>query len=121
MTRWSTGVWLWPSLAVTLAALHGAPADAAALRCGSRIVSRGDSAHQVASVCGEPIDVVQRVEIRTVRSADAACVARADGQPCVAVAREVVIEQWTYDFGANKLVKRLTFEDGVLTRIDSVR
>jgi hypothetical protein len=112
------------SVAIALVALLQCAAARAELRCGTRVVSRGDSAHRVASICGAPADVVQRVEFRTVRSGVAPCVAKADGQPCAAQAeltRQVVIEEWTYDFGANKLLQRLTFEDGVLTRVDSAR
>ena len=113
------------AVAFVLAVLQAAVAGADALRCGARIVSRGDSAHQVASICGDPVDVVPRVEYRTLRRGPVTgCVESVDGQHCAAQAeetREVVIEEWTYDLGANKLVKRLTFEDGVLTRIRSVR
>jgi hypothetical protein len=112
-------------VAIALAALLQCAAAGAELRCGARLVSRGDPAHRVASICGEPDAVVQRVEYRTVRrGVGAAWVGTANGQPCAAReerTREIVIEEWTYDFGANRLVQRLTFEDGVLTRIDSAR
>ena len=31
--------------------------------------------------------------------------------------REVIVEEWLFNFGPNKLMRRVTFENGVVTRV----
>ena len=92
--------------------------------CGSRIVSRGDSLYQVRSTCGEPDDAQHRVETRTVRTRARIPCARtesASGKCSTEVERstDVVIDEWTYDLGRQKLIRLLTFVDGKLYRVET--
>jgi hypothetical protein len=98
-------------------------ARADSLSCKGRIVSTGDSRYRVRSICGEPDDLQQRTEYRTLRG-------RVVG-PCYRVNTklrcknteehvvEYVIEVWTYDFGKHRFVQYLTFEQGQLVRVES--
>jgi hypothetical protein len=101
---------------------HVAHADG--MYCGSRIVSRGDSLFQVRSTCGEPDDAQHRVETRTVRTRARVPCARtesASGKCSTEVERstDVVIDEWTYDLGRQKLIRLLTFVDGKLHRVET--
>ncbi len=122
-TSHRTSVLTWGALlgAACLAISPSARADS--LSCNSRIVSTGDSRYEVRAVCGEPDDVTQRVEYRTLRG-------RVVG-PCLRDGRrircsrteevvvEVVIDEWLYDFGRNRFIQHLTFEQGLLATVKS--
>jgi hypothetical protein len=99
-------------------------AHADSLRCGRRIVATGDSLHTVRSVCGEPTAQRRRVETRIVRRRVEVDCGTPDepGRRCIRVvsrAREVQIDEWTYDFGPLRFVQYLTFVDGWLTTVEA--
>ncbi len=110
--------------AVMALLLLSLPAGADTLRCGSRLVSRGDSLYRVRSVCGEPDDAVRRFEVWTSGRAATArdCGDSVDG-PCSGfeeLSTRIQFDEWIYDFGRNRLLHRLTFEQGSLTRVESI-
>lgn len=85
------------------------------LRCKNRIVSNGATQYEVRSTCGEPAMVTSRVENRVVREVvRSRCAAGTTCSRVVENVVEVVIEEWTYDFGKRRLIEYLTFEQGVL-------
>jgi hypothetical protein len=91
------------------------------MTCRDRIASTGDSLYEVRAVCGEPDAANRRVEYRTFR-VRGACRGEGDRRVCerdVEHTVEVVIDEWIYDFGKNRFVRYLTFEQGYLCRIDS--
>ena len=104
--------WLLP-LGLTLAAVS--PAHAA-FRCGSHLVSEGDTRSEVIARCGDPTEIDQRSAILR--------------QPVVWVGGrpysvgnglvEVPVEVWVYNLGPSKLMRRLRFEDGLLVDIDTL-
>jgi uncharacterized protein DUF2845 len=101
------------ALGLSLAAI--APAHAA-FRCGSHLVTEGDTRSEVVAKCGEPTEINQKSAILR--------------QPTVWVGGrrfvvgnglvEIPIEVWVYNLGPNKLMRRLRFEDGVLVDIDTM-
>jgi hypothetical protein len=93
----SRSVWL-ASFLVMFAAV---PAEA--MRCGNKVVSRGDTQYQVRQRCGEPDDISRRWITVYQRVG-----------PDREVAVDVEVVEWLYDFGRNRLVTRLRFVDGVL-------
>ena len=99
--------------------LWAATATANGLRCENKLVQTGDSAYDVKSLCGPPDDVQQRTEKRRVRRA----VQRECAQgPCTIVIDdevEIQIELWTYDFGPQRFLQYLTFEEGKLVHVKS--
>lgn len=121
--RFSRAVRTWAGL-FGLAALALSPsARADSLSCNYRIVSSGDSRHEVRSICGEPDDATQRVEYRTLRgrvvgpcSRDGKRVRCSQTQETVV---EVVIDEWVYDFGRNRFIQYVTFEQGRLVSVRS--
>jgi uncharacterized membrane protein len=74
-------------------------------------------------VCGDPDDATQRVEYRTVRGRVAGpCTRSGDKIVCSQTKEqvvEVVIDEWTYDFGRNRFIEYLTFEQGRLVSVRS--
>jgi len=96
-------------------------ARADSLSCDGRIVSTGDSRYDVRSVCGEPDDASQRVEYRTVRGRISGPCVREGGKLRCGQTREeaveVVIDEWVYDFGKNRFIEYLTFEQGKLVSV----
>jgi hypothetical protein len=112
-------IWVASLMLGALALSRDARADS--LSCDGRIVSTGDSRYEVKSVCGEPDDASQRVEYRTVRGRVSGPCRRIDGKITCSDTREqvveVVIDEWIYDFGRNRFIEYLTFEQGKLVSI----
>jgi hypothetical protein len=90
-------------------------ACADAMRCGSRLVSEGDTQTDVRERCGEPSDVQSRSILR-----------RPSyflngryyhfGDEVV----EVPVQVWTYNFGPYKLMRRVRFVDGLVEEIETL-
>ncbi len=99
------------TLAFLLLGLIGlvAARDAQALRCGSRIVVTGDHALQVRERCGEPFWIEEAAELE-VRGERSRFERRLEHRE----------ESWYYNFGPNKLMRRLVFVDSRLVREDTL-
>lgn len=95
------------------------------MRCGNRLVSKGDALYAVRATCGEPDHAERYVEYRTERyRVRVDCQRSKNGQDvCSEVwserTVEVPIDRLTYDFGRNRFVSYLMFEFGSLVRVDS--
>lgn len=109
------------SLAVITLSLSAGSALADGMRCGSRLVSQGDSIGEVRSICGQPDATSQRKELRSVRRwVDGPCVNDRGTIRCGYLEErtvEVVIDEWMYDFGPSALIRHLTFEQGLLLNV----
>jgi hypothetical protein len=98
--------------ALLVALLATAPATADSLRCGTRLVTDGDSAAKVRALCGEPTEISRSEILRRP-------VVWIGGTPYY-VSQDLVpvpVESWIYNLGPQKLMRQLRFEDGVLVRI----
>lgn len=78
-------------------------AQAHALRCGNKLVDRGDRKHKVLHACGEP----------TYRDAYERPIPGA-----YFLFNQVDV--WTYNFGPRRFMYELIFEQGVLVRINQL-
>ena len=87
-----------------------------AFRCGTKLVSEGDSRTEVLAKCGEPADRA------TQRSLYRRPVIWSHGRPYYIGEdlMEVQVESWTYNFGPNKLMRRVRFEDGLVAHIETL-
>jgi hypothetical protein len=104
-----------------VALLASSEAKADSLSCDGKIASSGDSTYEVRVACGEPDDAVRHVEYRTVRvRVPAPCRVEHGCRRCdVEVERtvELQVDDWTYDFGSNRFIEFLRFEDGRLVSV----
>jgi hypothetical protein len=92
-------------------ALAAGPAAADSFRCGSKLLTDGDPLDKVAALCGEPTSVERREILRPYYFRR--------GHPFHST-YEVTVEYWTYNFGPNKLMRRLRFEDGLLVDVETL-
>lgn len=101
---------------LALSLLASAPSYADDFRCGSRIVSDGDARAEVLAKCGEPVDVV------TLKSVFRRPVIWSYGRPYYIGQDylEIPVESWTYNLGPNKLMRRVRFEGGIVTEIETL-
>ena len=101
-------------LAVIGAALT-APAHADSMRCGNQVIRDGDSRAEVRTFCGEPVDVQTRTILRRpVYNLQGRLVYSGDGLI------EIPVETWTYNFGPNKLMRRVRFVDGIVDEVETL-
>lgn len=89
------------------------------LRCAGRIVSIGATQHEVLGVCGDP-DHREQWEV----GHNSAVSQIFDYEKERYVAPKLILgpirmERWTYDFGANRFVRYLLFQNGKLIKIDT--
>jgi len=103
------------ALLVVLGLLAASPAFAT-MRCGSKIITEGVTRSEVAAKCGEPDEVV------TQRSVFRRPVVWTNGRPFYVGEDyiEVPVESWVYNFGPNKLMRRIRFEGGIVTEIETL-
>jgi hypothetical protein len=87
--------------------------QAASMRCGTRLVSDGASKADVLAKCGEPLSKESRTETTEVKTQDK------DTGTSTKTTTQKNIEEWTYNFGPNRLMQVVTFENGVLTDVKS--
>jgi len=114
-------VWRLALTAAMLFSYREAKADS--IRCGDQLAATGASLYEVKVVCGQPDDSMHRIESRTVmQRLPGPCVTTQGRTVCgstVATIVEVVVDEWTYDFGNNRFIHYLRFENGRLIAITS--
>ena len=98
-----------------------------AFRCGSKVVSKGDHYSKVLKYCGEPIGVQERRIYREGRTRPRVSVDDPNGiqleddvQSYERSYVEVVVEEWTYNFGPRKLMRLVRFENGFVADIEQL-
>lgn len=98
-------------LLVGAALASAGPAAADSMRCGTRLMTYGDPSAKVEAHCGPPVGIERREIVRSY--------SYYRGLP-VRGSFEVSVEFWTYNFGPNKLMYRLRFEDGLLVDVETL-
>ena len=101
---------------LVLGFLACSPAFADTFRCGTKLVGEGASRSEVAAKCGEPTDVT------TAKSVFRRPVVWNYGRPFYVGEDfvEIPVEIWVYNLGPNKLMRRLRFEGGFVTEIETL-
>jgi Protein of unknown function (DUF2845) len=91
------------------------PQAAWAFRCGTRLVSEGDTAGEVRAKCGEPTDIQRRYLWR-------APIFWHGGRPIRVYGGdiEVPVETWIYNLGPHRLMRQVRLEDGVVVEIETL-
>ena len=87
----------------------GATADS--VRCGSKVITEGDPIEKVRQYCGEPTETQRTWMTRQPRFEYGGQEIPFEGS------EDVPVDLWTYDFGPNKLVRRIRFVAG---KVDSI-
>jgi hypothetical protein len=87
----------------------------AGMRCGTRLVHEGDPTYRVRQLCGDPVSVARRVEFRSIR-VPIGVNPNGPGYSYANRTIEVQVDEWIYDFGPQKFVRRLVFEQDRLVR-----
>ena len=86
------------------------------LGCGSEIVSIGDRSHDVLRKCGEPAHTEVWAEERIRR--DFGYLFEENQHRVPSFIRELIMmEEWEYNFGPERFLRYLRFENGRLTKI----
>ncbi len=96
-----------------VAALAAAPAHA--FRCGSQLVHDGDSRAAVAAKCGEPTEISRSAILRKPVFWVGGRRYHVSGDFV-----EIPVEQWLYNLGPRKLMRRVRFEDGLVVEIETL-
>ena len=98
-----------PRLLICIGLLLCALAPAAhALRCGTRLVTKGATDFQVRERCGNPYWIEAHYQVLVA------------GDERVEVAEPVEYSAWYFNFGSNRLLVRLLFRDGRHVREDAL-
>jgi len=105
--------------AFSLCALLAAP-SAWAFRCNSFVIDAGMAKPEVLRKCGRPNLQEQRIDRRILRVRVPA--APSSGLPPGSTVelereRQVLIEEWVYNFGPQQFMQQLVFEDGRLVSV----
>lgn len=103
------GTRTWLPAAVAVACL-GTAGEALALRCQSRLIAEGDAEIEVRKYCGEPTSVRQRYAQRALVDISGRIF-------YPGFSEEVLIEEWTYNFGPHRLMRTIRLENGIVTEI----
>src|SRR5262245_51047944 len=93
-----------------------AASPAYAFRCGSHLISEGDTRSEVIAHCGEPTEIESRTAVLRRPLVWIRGRPYNVGESLV----EVPVDVWVYNLGPNKLMRRLRFEDGKLVEIETL-
>lgn len=85
-----------------------------AFRCGGALVSVGDPKAEVRADCGDPTEVTDWVEYRVIQ------VYHPYLDIFEAVEKPIFVEEWIYNLGPHRFIRKLRFENGHLEDIDSL-
>ncbi len=99
---------------------------ALALRCGSKLVNTGDHKSKILKHCGEPTSVQVRTVVRGYAGSHAKnrhrhSVGRHDNEHPYPSYNEIIVEEWTYNFGPRRLMRTITFENGLVVAVKQLR
>jgi hypothetical protein len=100
---------------VLATALLSPAARADSFRCGSRLVTDGDTAEELLALCGAPTGITRSEIMRRP-------VTWRFGRPYY-LSDDLVsvpVEFWTYNLGPNKLMRRIRLEDGIVVEIETL-
>ena len=89
-------------------------ANADSMRCGSKLISDGDTQDEVLQYCGEPAERKRTWIVRQPRFEVGGQEYSFKGQ------EDVPVDLWTYDFGPNKLMRRVRMVAGKVESIETL-
>ncbi len=105
------------------------PAHAGGMRCGTHLISKGDTQERVLQYCGEPVEKREQMSLQAGVYIDQRAGLRVNGHDNVSVSRgyylpygrtEVLRENWVYNFGPNRLMRQVTFDNGIVEDVETL-
>lgn len=113
------------ALSVVAVAAMLLPFSAQAMRCGTVLITKGDVQAKVVRYCGEPVQTQERYALRSGFYARSGLVyngtSGSSKQRYYPYGRyEVLVEEWVFNFGPNKLMRQVTFENGVVVDVETL-
>lgn len=84
--------------------------NAYAMRCGTRLIARGDHISKLLHYCGEPDFVQTRAVQRPYYNRYGLILYSG-------LFEEILIQEWTYNLGPHKLMRVVELENGVVSKI----
>lgn len=101
------------SLILLLVSISLSAAPMSAFRCGSRLISPGNSTSQLIQTCGQPTSVSQREKRVPVETYDQ------ETGKTITVMESRPYEIWTYNPGPSRLVTEVTVRNNVVESMES--
>ena len=96
--------------------LSVSPTTALGFKCGRSIINEGKSIGYVLDRCGQPSYSQEHTEYRVLRYTPTA--------PYPGIVEEraipIIIQEWRYNFGPNRFMRYLRFENGILKETESI-
>lgn len=97
------------------------------MRCGSMLVNKGDAQAKVLRYCGDPANKTSRYAImpgtyppkRSGTTINGKEVSGSDRYYAYG-SSEVLVEEWTYNFGPNKLMRLVRFINGIVDEVKTL-
>ncbi|MGI9309564.1 MAG: DUF2845 domain-containing protein [Gammaproteobacteria bacterium] len=103
---------------------------ALAMRCGTKLVLKGDHQAKVLNYCGEPTLTSSRTILRSGPTRQGLKSGLSTGGSSISHTEEVyfyrrsmeevIVEEWTYNLGPNRLMRVVRFENGYVSRVDEL-
>lgn len=96
--------------------------EAEAFRCrGGGLVSEGDSKAKVILECGDPMLKEKVAQVETVSSVEEEKKDRKKGsrKKVVGKKKKLTVERWSYNCGENDFIYHLSFQGGILKRVET--
>ena len=92
------------------------------LQCGEKWVTAGTSQAEVAAQCGQPTQIDHQRNYGETGTVAPPAPGPLGALPPIGVRSgdETSVEIWTYNFGPNRLMQRIRFENGVVVKIESL-
>jgi Protein of unknown function (DUF2845) len=111
-------------LLAILLLLSVSPTTALAFYCGRSIINEGKSIDYVLDKCGQPSYSQEHTEYRVLRYTPPASYPGIVPAPYPGIVEEraipIIIQEWKYNFGPNRLMRYLRFENGILKETESI-
>ena len=86
------------------------------MRCGNALITRGDNILRVQHECGDPAYAAQYV-VYGLQPVFNGVLNGVYGDQTV----PITVEEWTYNFGPTRFMRKLRFENGQLVTIESLQ
>ncbi|HJP05220.1 MAG: hypothetical protein CL799_12570 [Chromatiales bacterium] len=103
------------------------PASVLAMRCGTVLISKGDVQAKVLRYCGEPVQTNERYALRTGFYSGIGLAYNGPSGQSIKAKRyypygryEVLVEGWIFNLGPNKLMRQVTFENGIVADVKTL-